>query len=284
MTLNTHSLHGEEASENIDRLCEFLGNELPDVIALQEVNQTESEEAADTDHTDGFYRIATCESPVPLKRDNFVLELWWRLSQRGIVYHFCWLPVKRGYGCFDEGLAFLSREPIESACGFYISRGKDYNDWKTRMALLMKQKGSPYTFCDLHTSRYDDRDDPFYEQWKRFIKRIPERENTVLLGDFNCPAEIRGEGYDRICESGYFDMYRLSDEREGGKETVYGGIDGWYDGALGDGGRIDYIFTGFYPKAKRISYRRVLDGERGERVSDHFGVVVNFEGLEQEAK
>lgn len=98
------------------------------------------------------------------------------------------------------------------------------------------------------------------------------------MGDFNCPAEVRGGGYDRVCEAGYLDAYRLSDMRIGARPTVAGAIDGWRDGA--ECGRIDHIFFGFYPNADEMTYSRVLDGERGEVVSDHFGVSIDIKGLE----
>lgn len=280
LTLNAHGIRDGGTEERIGRICDLLEKELPDVVALQEADQTEKCDYADTDHTEGYYRAATCVHPVPLKRDNFAMELVWQMGQRGIAYHFTYLPVKRGYGKYDEGLAFLCRSPIRTACGFYISKSESYEDWNTRMALLCEVKESGLLLCNVHTSRYDSEREPFYEQWKRLTKRLPENRRILLMGDFNCPDSVRGEGYDRVCESGYFDMYRLADERIGERATVDGEIDGWRDGA--ESGRIDYIFSNFYPKVERITYSRVFDGDRGERVSDHFGVMVNFEGLESE--
>ena len=282
LTLNAHSLHGgrEETAKNTERLCDFLSKERPNIIALQEVNQSKDAEYADTDHTDAYYRAVTCASPVPMKNDNFALELYWQMAKRGLPYHFTYLPMKKGYGKFDEGLATFSISPIRTSCGFYISRGESYEDFNTRMARLVEIKECDLMLCNLHTSRYDYKKDPFYDQWKRLMTRLPEDRRIILMGDFNCPSDVRGEGYDRVCESGYFDMYRLSDERIGGKDTAEGGIDGWKDGKRG--GRIDYIFSSFYPKAKKITYSRVLDGERGEVVSDHYGVMVDFEGTEDE--
>ena len=280
LTLNAHSLHGNEAERNrkMKALCDLLEEERPHIISLQEVNQPLDAPMADTDHIEGYYRAATCESPVPLKKGNFAIELAWNMAERGIPYHFTFLPVKRGYGIYDEGLAVFSTSPIRTACGFYISREKNYEDHNTRMALLVKIKDRDIMICNLHTSRYDHAPDPFYDQWKRLISRLPEEKRIFLMGDFNCPAEIRGEGYDRVCESGYFDSYRVADERIGGRGTAEEGIDGWVDGKMC--GRIDYIFSDFYPDADKITYTRVLDGERGERVSDHFGVMVEFEGTE----
>ena len=280
LTLNAHSVRGEDADRSISELCEFFLSERPDVVALQEADQTRSAETVDLCKLGDCYKEVVCPAPVPLKNDNFALLLSWELARRGQSYYFCWLPVKLGYGRLDEGLAFLSKRPMESVFGYYISKRRDYCDWKTRMALIMRLKGSDITFCNLHTSRYDDPDEPFADQWERLCGCIPNRERAVIMGDLNCPAEKRGEGYDAVCKSGYIDVYRLADLREGESATVSGDIDGWRDGELSGGGRIDYILTGFYPKAEKICYRRVFDGERGAVVSDHFGVSVIFEGSE----
>ena len=282
LTLNAHSLHGGEGeiARNMKELCSLLEKERPNIIALQEVNQRKDADYADLNHTEDYYRAATCVAPVPLKRDNFALELFWQMAGRGIPYHFTYLPIKLGYGVLDEGLAIFSMSPIRSSCGFYISRGDIYEDHNTRMALLVEIKECDLMICNIHTSRYDSEIDPFYDQWKRLSDRLPDNRRMFIMGDLNCPADVRGEGYDRVCESGYFDMYRLADLREGGKVTAEGGIDGWADGAAG--ARIDYILSNFYPKAKRITYTRVLDGERGAVVSDHYGVMVDFEGVEDE--
>ena len=281
LTLNAHSLHGNERERDkkMRGLCELLSAERPDIISLQEVNQLCDAPLMDTDHTEGYYRAAACVCPIPLKRGNFATDLAWNMAERGIPYHFTFLPMKRGYGRFDEGLAVFSKSPIRCACGFYISRAEDYDDHNTRMALLAEIKDRDIMICNLHTSRYDYGADPFDDQWKRLTSRLPKARRLFLMGDLNCPAEARGEGYDRACEGGFFDAYRVADQRVGGIETAEEGIDGWTDKK--GGGRIDYIFSSFYPTADKIIYSRVLDGERGARVSDHFGVMVNYEGLEE---
>ena len=280
LTLNAHSLHGgdTERERKMKALCDLLARERPDIIALQEVNQLTDAPFADTDHTEGYYSAVTCERPVPLKKGNFAMELAWNMAHRGIPYHFTFLPIKKGYGIYDEGLATFSISPIRSACGFYISAGEDYEDHNTRMALLTEIKDRDIVICNLHASRYDHAPDPFCDQWSRLMSRLPADKRIFLMGDLNCPAEVRGEGYDRVCESGYLDVYRLADERIGDKPTTSEKIDGWRDGKRC--GRIDYIFSNFYPEAKKTTYSRVLDGERGAIVSDHFGVMVEFEGLE----
>jgi len=281
MTFNTHSLHGDAPRREIDELCGVILRERPDVVALQEVNQRADSEEADMCFTEGYYRAATCVSPIPIKRDNFALGLFWELAMKGRAYYFTWLPIKRGYGMFDEGLAFLTLRPIYASCGFYISERQDYNDWKTRMALLIELQGSKLSFCNVHTSRYDDRDEPFYEQWKRLTEKISQKERIFIMGDLNNPAEVSGEGYDRVLESGFYDLYRSSDIKEGYPYTVSGNIDGWREkNDSQQDKRIDFIFSSFIPPNDGISYKTALDGMDGEAVSDHFGVLVDIERME----
>lgn len=276
LTLNTHSLADGDGQKEIKLLCDFIAKELPDVIALQEVNQSTLQKDADIDHISKLYRAAATARPVRLKKDNFVLRLVWELALIGEKYYFSWLPIKVGYGRFDEGLAILAREPIYTALGFYISKITDYENHKTRMALLVTFENSNVSICNIHASRSDDPDEPFYDQWKRLIPQISAEKRVILMGDFNNPADERGGGYDRIIESGFYDMYELAISRRG-KDTVCGAIDGWRDvGELGEGQRIDFILADFVPDG-RIFYRTVLDGKDGEVISDHFGVLVEID-------
>jgi maltose 6'-phosphate phosphatase len=279
LSFNTHSLHGGDRAdgERVRELSRIISSEKPDLVALQEVNQNSNAEDTDLSFTDGYYRAATCVCPVPFKSDNFLLKLIWQLDLENTAYHFTWLPVKRGYGRYDEGLAVMSRTPITRACGIYLSRTRDYGDWRTRMALLCETEGYSELFCCLHTSRYRDGREQFTDQWEELLKAIEGRERVIVAGDRNQPSDIRGEGYDRVIESGFFDLYVLASEKTGYSYTVDGGIDGWSDG--GDGvRRIDHVLTSYIPAADRITYSTVLDGKRGRGVSDHFGVLAEIEG------
>ena len=279
LSLNTHSLHGGEQAdrERVEELCSIISSESPDLIALQEVNQSINAPAPDLSFTEGYYRAATCVDPVPFKSDNFLLKLVWRLDLENIAYHFTWLPVKKGYGKYDEGLAVLSKVPITTACGVYLSRVQDYENWRTRMALLCEPEGQDRLFCCLHTSRYDDKEDPFTDQWETFLRNVGGRKRVIAAGDLNVPSCVRGEGYDRVLESGFLDLFNLADERSGYGHTVEGRIDGWTDKG-GAYGRIDYLLASYTPRAEKIKYTTVLDGKRGRAVSDHFGILADIVG------
>ncbi|MBR5525163.1 MAG: endonuclease/exonuclease/phosphatase family protein, partial [Brochothrix sp.] len=107
LTLNTHSLMGDYDCPQAVTLANFISHNDVDVIALQEVNQSI---AADTVTTlpSRYYNCST----IPLKNDNFALEVINHLATLACDYYFTWLPSHIGYDRYDEGLALLSKKPI----------------------------------------------------------------------------------------------------------------------------------------------------------------------------
>lgn len=276
LTLNAHSIIGERAAERADLLRDFIVREAPDFVALQEASQSMSAEAVDGGRLVKKYKAPSGMRQIPIKEDNFALNLVESVNKQGIDYYFSWLPVKCGYGKLDEGLAFLSRRPIETAQGFFVSREQNYNNWRCRMALKIRVLGHSAAFYDLHMSRWDDAAEPFERQWRTLSEHLREDELVWLMGDLNNPAEVRGEGYDTVVNQGFYDSFFLSDERRGGG-TAIGNIDGWKDGdGSASSRRIDFIFSNFRPIKRALRYRTVLDGSDGERVSDHFGVMLEI--------
>ena len=47
LTINTHSLIEEDSDKKAKMLADAISQELPDIVAMQEVNQTSSEEITD---------------------------------------------------------------------------------------------------------------------------------------------------------------------------------------------------------------------------------------------
>lgn len=253
-----------------------LARESPDVIALQEVNQSISAPVL----TEPLSRFVPCGGSRPFREDLYAWRLVRELESAGLFYRWTYAPVKLGYGRYDEGLAFLSRSPIAEARSMRISRTENYENWRRRMALMIRLEGERAWFYNLHTSWWGDVDEPFAEQWERLLPHVKREDPVFLMGDFNNPAEFRGEGYDLVASCGFFDTYALADVRSGGA-TAEGGIDGWHGRPVPDGGvRIDQIWCN-RPIAV-AQYRTVFDGENYGRVSDHFGVMVTLGKGERE--
>ena len=252
LTFNTHSLVAGEGERQVSVLAEAILKEKFDVIALQEVNQ----------------KIGDKES-------NFAFRVVSRMKEMGEDYAWTYLPIKIGYGIYDEGLAFLSRAPLAEIRSGYLSKTHSYDNWKTRMALGIRPEGSEAWFWNLHMSWWEDPDEPFCAQWVRLLSLLSPKEEVWLMGDFNNPAEIRGEGYDLVRESGFYDAYELAEKRQGAG-TASAGIDGWHGRSVAaESLRIDQIWSS---RPRKISFcHTIFDGERYDVISDHFGVAIGIE-------
>lgn len=262
LTLNTHSLMEREEAQDI--FVSFVKKELPDIIALQEVNQTIEKDKVPIE---GEYYISLQNSEI--REDNYALNVIKKLSDAECRYYWTWLKIKKSYDKFEEGLAFLSKVPIEELSVALLSNTADFDNWKKRMTLGIKLFDT--WFYNVHMGWFEDEEEPFSFQWERLKFAIKDKKNVFLMGDFNCDAKVKGEGYSLVLDSGFCDLYMLADKKDNGI-TVRGRIDGWKET---DNRRIDYIFSNKNIKVK--SSNVVLNGEDFPVVSDHFGVLTEIQ-------
>ncbi len=275
LTLNTHSLAEENATEKMELFVGILEKEQPEVMAFQEVNQTMAEPFINEKEVCGYQPIKGFEGKMRL--DNYGASLAEELRRKGLSYHWTWIPVKVGYDKYDEGLAIFSKSPILSSCVFNLSASHDYHNWKTRKALgIHTEKG---WFFTVHMGWWKDEEEPFKAQWERLLEHIKNQmdvKETSLwfMGDFNSPASVRGEGYDLVRESGFKDTWDLAEKKDAGF-TAPLKIDGWKEAdekSPEQGMRIDYIW---HWGDINIEESRILcDGKREPVISDHYAVMV----------
>lgn len=273
MTLNTHSLVENNYQQKLVEFTDAVANELPDIIALQEVNQTAGEEAVEQRALTGYF---SCCGNAVIRKDNHVFNVAKHLYDRGIVYYWTWLPIKLGYNRYDEGIALMSLSPISETKVITVSANDDYHSWKTRRILGIKTAVAPNEwFFSVHYGWWSDAEEPFQEEWKRTITGVPKAEKIWLMGDFNNPEQIRGEGYDMISDSGWYDSYAFAEKKDSGI-TVAEVIDGWKAKISStDGMRIDQIWCS--KNTDILSSEVVFNGKHYPVVSDHYGVMVKYE-------
>lgn len=271
LTLNTRSLLDDDYQQKLGWFIEGILREMPDIIALQEVNQSASEEEIDVEMLEGQYPVPGC---MRIRRDNHAAQVAWRLRQAGIECSWAWIPLKLGYGRFDEGVAILSLgRKIRCVDQFPVSKNSDYLNWRTRGVLGVQVEGLEDWFYTVHMGWWDDELERFLDQWKKLNCLLTSRRMcgpVWLLGDFNSPDDHRGEGYDRVAACGWIDTYQTAREKGNGI-TVPGIIDGWEDKQL-SGLRLDYVWCS--RPIPILSSRTIFDGVNGPMVSDHFGVIV----------
>ena len=273
LTLNTHSLIEAEYPAKREAFVQMITEEQPDIVALQEVNQTMNSKCVNPSLLRGYH--ACTEKSVG--EDNHVYNVTRELAERGVFYYWTWLPVKTGYGQYDEGLAFLSRCPITETDVCTVSRRDDYGDWRTRKILGIRTEAAPDTwFYSVHYGWWNDTEEPFAGQWQKTLAHLQNVPDVWLMGDFNNPAEVRGEGYDLVQSSGWRDSYTEAYIKDNGI-TVYKNIAGWNDNTGGI--RIDQIW---HNREASVARSFVICNDAWyPTVSDHFGVFMEYsEGCE----
>ena len=290
LTLNIHS-HGSDFDpavyhRNMKALAAFMKERGIDAAALQECSQEEEKPACPAGGNALPMHYVPADPAQTVREDNCALVLASELQAAGLDYYWTWTGAKLGYGKYNEGMAFFSRLPLRKAESFYISGIRDFSNWKTRKALLAQTEAG--SFCDVHMGWWNDPEENFRGQMERLEETLREKglcgtapageakdtENAdvFLLGDFNSPAEIRGEGHDMLLNLDWHDTYEAAEKKDSGI-TVPGNIDGWRDGQH-DGMRLDYIWS---RKPCRVpSSEVVLNGLNGPVISDHFGVLADI--------
>ena len=269
MTLNTHSLVEKNYSEKLEIFVKAVADIKPDIIALQEVNQSkEKKEAANLPN---YFALDNAT----VREDNHVLSAVTMLSEMGIDYHWCYKNIKSGYGIYDEGLALMSLSPITNAVSITVSKEDNYDNWRTRKILGINTRANPEdSFFSVHYGWWKDKDS-FANQWLNTLEKLKGCGSVWLMGDFNNPAEIRKEGYDLILKSGLYDSYSKATEKDNGI-TVDRIIDGWRDKIKNDvkGMRIDQIWSSNYHNIK--SHKVIFNGKNYPVISDHYGIIIEI--------
>ena len=275
LTINTHSLQEENYEQKLRDFIDGILAEKPDIIAMQEVNQTAEAEPIEAEFLEGQYPIPGC---ITIRADNHAASVARRLNEAGVKCYWAWLPIKLGYGKYDEGVAILSLgRPIRCVDQFPISHVRDYRNWRTRAILGVQVEGHPDWFYTVHMGWWDDAVEPFLDQWKTLNACLTTRglySCVWLMGDFNAPDLVRDQSYDAIAKSGWLDTYRTA-RIKGSGVTVPGVIDGWRERLAGQevkGMRLDHIWCS--RSRKIISSQVVFNGTNYPIVSDHFGVMV----------
>ena len=188
---------------------------------------------------------------------------------------------------------WLAHREIERySIGWRMGYGEDYiyrfGDW---LDTLSPEERTEYRtlFPEPVTWKgwWDDEEEPFLNQWNRLNQTLEEtgkrKQSVWLMGDFNSPAEVRGQGYDLVCRSGWQDTYVLAEKKDGGI-TARPEIDGWKDRRSSGrekqetGMRLDYLFCS---RPVHVAESRVVcSGKREPVVSDHYGVIIETENWE----
>lgn len=272
LTCNTHSLVEDSYEEKLDYFIEWLHMHSYDVIALQEVNQSiDSEKTA----VDKKWFVSPNEN-IKIKEDNHMARVVEKLKSKGDNYYWTWIPIKIGYGIYDEGIGIMTKYPPLAVKDFYITENRDYLNWRVRKVVGVKCEidDRKVWFFSVHMGWWND-EERFSDQLARFQeelkKTVSPDEEVFIMGDLNNPSQIRGQGYDMMIASGWHDTYCDAQIKDDGI-TVSGLIDGWKNEKNLQKMRIDFIFSNKKTFVKESKV--VFNGKNGQIISDHFAVEI----------
>ena len=265
LTLNTHSLLGE----NVERKLEILGDEIfsgdYDIVCLQEVNQLITSDT--TQDLPGYCPVA---GEIAIHEDNYGLQLVRYLAQKGAKYYWSYAYNHVGYDRFNEGVAIFSKEPLE-ASSVLVSKSDDPSDYHTRKMLFCQTVVDGKKTC-VASAHFSWLKDGFLDEWENAVEALAAQgESLVIMGDFNNPTDTAG--YDMILNSplDLQDSHKVAKSIQG-DHTIIEDIDGWEGNKQSL--KVDHVFT-----SKDIEIQSstvVFDGGESPIVSDHFGLAVDL--------
>lgn len=248
MTLNLHCFAEEDIPNKQEIIVETILSKKPDVICLQEVAQSRSEDDL---------------SRRNIHQDNYGFRLVEEVQKRAnIKYYFYYKSIKRSFDIYDEGVAILSLKPLREEEVKVISKTNDYDNWKKReiLAYTLQNQDEQITIATTHFG-WSDGYEVFEDQFCLATENIKDKPLTILAGDFN--IRFQSDEYKYITKQGWHDLF-IDDLKFCQLPTFRG------DFATNDSpARLDYIMTNHKVKCME---KEILFGEN--RVSDHYGIFV----------
>lgn len=258
MILNLHCYQEEQQDYKLSQIAQAIDAEAADIVCLQEV----------AEHwNDGHGDWASNAANIINQRLKQSLHLYTDWSHRG-------------FDQYREGVAILSRYPLEHKESRYVSHNQDPYSIHSRK-VVMGQIQVPYlggiNVFSAHLSWWEDGFQSQFDhlcQWAE--SRLNAQVNTTLLcGDFNIAAGSLG--YQQVVHGQQYEDQYLAANHHGLFEQIFRVDDPHWGGQLADDYRIDYIFMN-KDSDLRVTSAKVLftDNDYGQ-VSDHCGYLMIFE-------
>ncbi len=249
LTQNLHCL----VEKNLITKQHILANKIAeldiDIVFLQEVAQTK------TLHD---------PSKTTIEDDNYGLVLQKLLKDKGLHYYFYFEPIKESFSIYDEGVAILSKYPLDYVEAKTISKTNEYSNWKTRKALVYKLSLHQKTIT-LATTHFGWTDDieTFEDQFDLVSQMLMKEDLSILAGDYNIYP--KSNEYKHIINRGWLDIFK--DDQVYLQKPTFSGENHTHSRQI----RIDYIMTN---KPVTLIDKAILFTE--DRISDHNGVFVEI--------
>lgn len=258
LILNLHCCQEENQDQKLSQIARAIDELDVDIVCLQEVAELWNGGRGDWQTNTARIINARLRSPYHLVTD------WSHL----------------GFERFREGVAVLSRHPVERHEARYVSESRDpysIHSRKVVMARVLVPWLGPINVFSSHLSWWED---GFAEQFANLRAWAADQHGrevraSLLCGDFNIKAGARG--YQLVAASTeYEDQYLAVRSPQTFARVFASGEAGW-EALLDDDQRIDYVFLRTGSDLRAISARELFTADDYGTVSDHPGYLVTFE-------
>ena len=266
LTVNLHTYQEKEQEKKFEIITRALSDLKPDIVLFQESAEHKESENAIEEH---YGKI--------IRKYNMAKIISDSLKEKySLDYKYFWDWSHYGWSVWEEGLAIMTKHDFVTCDSRYVTTNQTKNFWKSRNIIMstisIKNIGN-INFFSIHTGWWDDKPDPFQNQFDKIIEWEKAVKGnvmaTILAGDFN--VEAGSAGYKYIEDKGlYKDIYRSANPTGFYDATIGGKIDGWEKGNP-EGKRIDYIFIDKNAPFEIITAQRIFTEKTYGRVSDHVG-------------
>ena len=258
MTLNLHCMQEENQEYKFAQIARAIEHFHMDMVCLQEV--AENWNGGEGDWASNAARRINAYLPY--------------------AYHLHTDYSHLGFDRYREGVAILSRHEFTHTDSGYVSDSMDVYDIHARR-VVMAQVHVPYFGpVNLFSAHLSWPEDGFVKQFDRLRNWANERHDkqvtaTLLCGDFNIKAY--SEAYAYVAgKQDYEDQY-LKVLNRPAFDKVYRTHTPDICGAMGDDGRIDYLFLRKGSRLNLLDAQELFTESVYGRVSDHTGYYVEFE-------
>jgi maltose 6'-phosphate phosphatase len=211
-----------------------------------------------------------------LRIDNMAYLVSRRLADvHGQAYAYAWSWAHYGFTVYEEGVAVLTRHPIDAWADTYVSTSTSVNDplgaRKAIHAAATLPGGRVVNVFSTHHSFAGPQQDHQIDTLRAWVagKASNGAMASVVCGDFN--MDEGSSGYLRM--TGALDGDRYVDA------AWQANPEGYDDPTIEGGRRIDYVFHRLGDGLEPLTAQRYfVIGETylGGRVSDHDGTIVRF--------
>lgn len=184
-----------------------------------------------------------------------------------------------GFDKYREGVAILSRYPLQNCQSRYVSDSHDAYSIHSRKVVMAQIDVAYLGKINVFSAHLSWWEDGFQQQFQRLGDWAAELADdnvsaTLLCGDFNIAAG--SIGYQQVVEAGQYEDQFLAVNSHGLFEQIFRVNDRHWGGQLADDYRIDYIFLNKNAGIQATSARVIFTEADYGRVSDHCGYLMTF--------